>query len=97
MLINVENSSLNLLLNACFYAMALVALASVVPWRLKGGRNRWALWLPVAGIAFYGVYESAMPSRWDIRVDLLLIAPMLLVTALAWIVRALLVRRERGG
>lgn len=97
MLVDVGDPARNLILNASFYGLALVTLLSLVPWRLKDGRNRWTLFLPVAALAFYVTYEIAMPPNWDIRLDLLLIAPMGLVIILAWGVRWALRRRSAGA
>jgi len=87
MLLDVGDPGRNLILNACFYGIVLVTLLSLVPWRLRDRRNRWSLYLPVAAIALYVAYEAAMPSNWDIRVDLLLLAPMGVTILLAWAVR----------
>ena len=90
MLVDVGDPVRNLILNACFYGIAAVTLLSLLPWRLKGGRNRWSLYLPLAALALYAIYETAMPSRWDIRLDLFLIVAMGLVIILAWVVRLVL-------
>lgn len=96
MLLDVGEPGRNLILNACFYGIALVTLVSLVPWRLKGRRNRWAFYLPAAAMTLYGTYEAAMPSNWDIRLDLFLLAPMGFVIILAWAVRLVLrARRAR--
>lgn len=96
MLVDVGDPARNLILNACFYGIALVTLLSLVPWRLKHGRNRWSHYLPVPAIALYVIYETAMPSNWDIRLDLFLLAAMGLVIILAWGIRlALRVRSAR--
>ncbi len=95
MLIDVRAPDLNLILNGCFYGLAVLAALSAVPWRLRERRNRWTLWLPAAALALYLVYEIAMPARWDIRLDPLLILPLLLIVVLAWFVRLVLLRRGR--
>jgi len=97
MLIDVQDTDLNILLNGCFYAMALVGLLSLVPWPLRDGRNRWTPWLPLAALGVYVVYESLMPSRWNIRVDLLLIFPALVLVLATWGVRLFIVRRKPKG
>lgn len=94
MLLDVGEPARNLVLNACFYGIVLVMLLSLVPWRLKGGRNRWSLYLPLAAIVLYVIYEVTMPSSWDIRLDLFLIIAMGLVIMLAWGIRLAL--RIRG-
>ena len=87
MLLDVGDPDRNLILNGCFYGIVLVTLLSLMPWRLRDRRNRWSLYLPIAGLLLYIIYETAMPSNWDIRVDLLLLAPMGVVIILAWAVR----------
>lgn len=87
MLLDVGDPGRNLILNACFYGIVIVTLLSLVPWRMRNRRDRWSLYLPVAAIALYVAYEAAMPSHWDIRLDLFLLAPMGLVIFIAWVVR----------
>ncbi len=95
MLIDVKAPDLNLILDGCFYGLAVLAALSVVPWRLRERRNRWTLWLPAAALALYLAYETTMPARWDIRLDLLLIFPLLLIVVLAWLVLPALLRHGR--
>jgi hypothetical protein len=95
MLLDVGDPARNLLLNACFYGIVLVMLLSLVPWRLRQGRNRWSLYLPLLAIALYVTYEATMPPNLDIRIDLLLLAPMGLVIIVAWGIRLAL--RARGS
>ncbi len=87
MLINVDDPRLNLILNACFWGIGFVALLSLIPWGRTGVDMRVARWLPLPAFVLYGLYEWAMPSRMDIRVDLLLIIPMGIVILVAWSVR----------
>ena len=93
MLIDVQDPGLNVILNASFYGLAATAIASILPWPIRGGRNRWTLWLPLAAIALYVAYELAMPTRMNIRVDLLLIWPFLLIVLIAWLIRLIVLRR----
>ncbi len=92
MLIDVQDAGLNYVLNGCLLAIAAVTLASLFPWRLAGGRNRWTVFLPWLALAIYVGYEFAMPARMNIRLDLLLVWPMLCVAFVAWAVRALRIR-----
>ncbi len=94
MLLDIGEPARNLLLNACFYGIVVVTLLSLIPWRLKAGGNRWTLYLPVPALALYATYEASMPSNWDIRLDLFLLAPMGLLIVLAWGVRLVLRLRE---
>jgi len=93
-LLDVGDPGRNLILNVCFYGIVLVTLLSLVPWRLRDRRNRWSLYLPIAAILLYVIYEAAMPSNWDIRVDLLLLAPMGVTILLAWAVRLIVRMRS---
>ena len=93
--IDVQDPGLNLILNACLLGLAALALLSLVPWRLREGRNRWTLWLPLGAVAIYAAYEIVLPARWDIRLDLVLIAPLLLVILGAWLVRLVILRLRR--
>lgn len=93
MIIDVQDSALNVLLNACLYGLAALAVLAVIPWPLRDRRNRWTLWLPLVALGVYAVYERAMPARMDIRLDLVLIGPLLLIILAAWLIRLILVRR----
>ncbi|MGH6718632.1 MAG: hypothetical protein ACREER_04890 [Alphaproteobacteria bacterium] len=93
--IDVRDPELNVVLNVGFYAMVACAVLSLVPWRLRDGRNRWSLALPVVAASLYLVYETTMPARWDIRVDLFVIWPLLIVTLGAGLIRLVLVLRRR--
>ena len=95
MLIDIQEPGLNLILNGCLYGLAVLAALSVVPWRLRERRNRWTLWLPAAALALYLIYEISMPALWNIRLDLVLILPLLLIVGLAWLVRLVRLRRGR--
>jgi len=93
--IDVQDANLNLILNGCFYGLLVVAGTSLFPWRLRHGGNRWTLWLPLPALALYAVYERTMPVRFDIRLDLFVIWPLVGLTLLAWLVRVALLRRHR--
>ncbi len=95
MLIDVKAPDLNVILNGCFYGLAVLAALSAAAWRLRERHNRWTLWLPAAALALYLVYEIAMPAHWNIRLDLLLIFPLLLIVVLAWLVLPALLRHGR--
>ncbi len=95
MLIDVQDPELNLVLNISFVALVVLAVLAVIPWRLRDRRNRWTLWLPLATLAVYAVYEAAMPARMDIRLDLVLIWPLILIVFAAWLIRLILLRRVR--
>jgi hypothetical protein len=89
MLIDVQDSTRGIALNVCFYAIVLLALVGAVPWKTLGAARlsralRW-LMLPVLGFAI--AYESIMPSRMNIRIDLLLLAPAYVLTIVTSLVR----------
>jgi hypothetical protein len=66
MIINVNDPSLNQILNICFYLILGFGLVSCIPWSLKYGKNRWTLALPIVAIVVYMIYELTMPNNWDI-------------------------------
>ncbi|MFN2099580.1 hypothetical protein [Altererythrobacter sp. MF3-039] len=89
-MIEVGDSAANMVLNLCFFAIVFVAILSFVPWGkiglVKLGKAmKWA-WLPVLVLAV--TYESTMPSRFDIRLDLLILIPaylaLLCTCAIRW-------------
>lgn len=68
---------------ACLVLFAL-SLPRSVP---EGGRRRLRLavgLLPLAALGLYAFYESGVSVYTNIRVDLLLVYPALLVTLLSW-------------
>jgi hypothetical protein len=97
MLIDVQDPLRNVILNGCFFAIILMAVAAIVPWGALGSRtlSRLAIWLPVPLAAVAYLYERAMPSRYDIRVDLLLLLPAYGLILLATVTRLLTRRRAR--
>jgi hypothetical protein len=99
MLIDVEDSVRNLVLNGCFYSIVLLSLVAIIPWGHIGAvrMSRLLRWLvvPVLGLAI--TYESAMPSRFDIRVDLFLLLPAYGLVLVTSIVRCLGWRRVESA
>ena len=96
MLIDVHDDGLNLILNISFVLMVLIGIVSVIPWPLRAGKNRWTLSLPLLAVGIYLIYEYAMPANWDIRLDLLLIWPGLLITMVLGLIRCIVVWRYRS-
>lgn len=92
-MIDVQDSSLNLILNICFFLILGLGLVSIVPWKLRAGKNRWTLVLPILAIVLYLVYELTMPNNWDIRLDLIILWPILALIILLTVVRVLLIWR----
>ena len=89
MLINVEDTDLNTVLNACFVANVALTLLALVPWRVLGAPRlcrlfRWVS-IPVLILAF--VYESYMPTGYNIRVDLLILLPLYFMALATSVVR----------
>lgn len=96
MLLDVDDPRLNLILNACFWAIALLTVLSLLPWGWLGRVQKLGRWIPLPALILYLIYERAMPSRMDIRVDLLLLAPMGLIILSTGVGR-LLFGREPGN
>lgn len=89
MLIDVEDTDLNTVLNACFVANVALTLLALVPWRVLGAPRlcrlfRWVS-IPVLILAF--VYESYMPTGYNIRVDLLILLPLYFMALATSVVR----------
>ena len=95
MIIDVNDPSLNVILNTCFFLLSGLGVVSLVPWRLKNGKNRWTLTLPVFAVGIYLAYEFSMPNNWDIRLDLVFLWPVLIIILLAGLIRGILVWRHR--
>lgn len=89
MIIDVGDPVRNLVLNCSFVLVMLIALLALVPWRFFGAHRlaRMALWFPVPTLAVALAYEAAMPSRYDIRLDLFLLAPAYALVLLATLIR----------
>jgi hypothetical protein len=97
MLIDVEDPLRNLILNSSLVVVALMAIVAVVPWGIFGAERigRFATLLPIPTLAVAFVYETAMPSRYDIRLDLLLLVPAYGLVLLATLIRLLARWRAR--
>lgn len=83
MIIDVQDELANLVLNACFYLICLITLASVIPWSLIFGKVKWPIYLPLPALVIYIIYEITFPPYWDIRLDLALLIPMMIVIILS--------------
>lgn len=80
----------------CFALLALSLRRSVPEERRQRLRLAVGL-LPLVALGLYAFYETGVSAETNIRVDLLLIYPALLLTVLAWpalLVSALLLRRR---
>lgn len=97
MLIDVEDPLRNLIFNCSLIAVVLMAIMAIVPWGTFGAERiaRLAMWLPIPTLAVAFAYETAMPSRYDIRLDLLLLVPAYGLVLLATLIRLLARWRAR--
>jgi hypothetical protein len=96
MIIDVNDPSLNQILNICFYLILAFGLVSLIPWKLKYGKNRWTMALPLLAIVVYIKYEHTIPNNWDILMDLVLLWPVLMLTLLLGLIRGILIWRHRA-
>jgi hypothetical protein len=96
MIINVNDPSLNQILNTCFFLILGFGIVSLIPWRLRSGKNRWTMALPVLAIVVYMIYELTMPNNWDIRMDLVLLWPVLILILVLGVIRGILILRLRA-
>jgi hypothetical protein len=89
MLIDVQDPARNLLLNACLYTVAAMALAAIIPWKAIGypRLSRALRWLAMPALGLAIAYEWAMPSRFDIRLDLVLLIPLYAIILMTSLVR----------
>jgi hypothetical protein len=96
MVINVNDPSLNPILNICFFLILGLGVVSLIPWKIKYGKNRWTMALPILAIIVYITYELTMPNNWDIRIDLVLLWPALVLILLLGLLRGILIWRHRN-
>lgn len=60
------------------------AVISLFPWR-KLRRAGWVSHVPLLAFPAYAALEHIMPARYDIRIDLLVLWPLLVLIALVWV------------
>jgi MFS superfamily sulfate permease-like transporter len=94
MMIDVQDSFLNAILNSCLLFILILSVVSLIPWKLKSEKNRWTLALPILGILAYLLYEFTMPNNWDIRLDLVFLWPALAVIIFLGVIRGVLIWRH---
>ena len=89
MLIDVEDAGLNTVLNACFVANVALTLLALVPWRVLGALRLCRLfrWVSIPVLVLSFVYESYMPTGYNIRVDLLILLPLYFMALATSVVR----------
>ncbi len=73
----------DLLLSVLAVFIVACGVISLFPWR-KLRRAAWVTHAPLLAFPAYAALEYLMPARFDIRVDLLIIWPVLLLIALVW-------------
>ncbi len=66
----------------CLSGMILCGALSVWPFRFSQRWLSWSLYLPVAAVLLYGVYEFSLPAEIDIHRKMVFILPMLLFICL---------------
>ena len=90
-MVDVGDPARNLVLNAVFLLVGLMTVVTLVPWGRIGATrlSRLLRWIPFPAAVLAVVYETAMPSRFDIRIDLLLLLPLygliIATSAFRWI------------
>jgi hypothetical protein len=90
MLINVGDQIRTFWLNLCFFAIVIFTITTIIPWKSYFGLNRvsrLSRWIFIPVLMLAVAYEMIMPSRYNIRVDLLLLFPMYAVIVLASVFR----------
>lgn len=80
-MIDVGDPVRNIALNAIFFAVVAITLVAVIPWGSVGAPRigQFLRWLMIPVLVLAIVYEWLMPSRFDIRIDLVLLLPMYVV------------------
>ncbi|HOU21703.1 MAG TPA: hypothetical protein PKX16_05710 [Kiritimatiellia bacterium] len=57
----------------CIWSMVLCGALSLWPFRFARRWKSWNLYLPVAGLLFYGLYEMALPAEVDVGIHMAVI------------------------
>ena len=71
-----------------FWSMILIGASSIfLPWRFLSRFSRLLIHLPVLLFLLYLAYEYLMPSKYNIRVDLLLLYPLIIISAICYLIR----------
>lgn len=63
---------------ACVAGVALCGALSLWPFRFTENWSSWNLYLPVAGITFYAIYEAALPAEVDVGGAMSILLPLLI-------------------
>ena len=67
---------------ACVWGIALCGVLSLWPFRFSQRWQSWNLYLPLAGITLYAVYEASLPAQADIGGEMAVLLPLLLFLVL---------------
>jgi hypothetical protein len=68
----------DLIQEICFWGIVVCSGLSVWPFRFSRRWKSWNLYLPVAGLLIYGVYEAVLPAEVDILGKMKAVVPLLL-------------------
>ena len=66
-----------LLQQAGYWGLAACGALSLWPFRFSRRWKSWNLYLPVAGLLLYGLYEFALPPEVDVRREMAILLPVL--------------------
>ena len=88
-----------LLQMACVGGIALCGALSLFPFRFKRKWKSWNLYLPVAGITLYAMYEALLPAEVDVGGAMHVIVPLLLFLMLNSMAKVVVLRvlLDRAG
>jgi hypothetical protein len=88
-----------LLQMACVGGIALCGALSLFPFRFKWKWKSWNLYLPVAGITLYAIYEVLLPAEMDVGAAMSVIVPLLLFLVLNSMAKVIVLRvlLDRAG
>ena len=76
-----------ILLTAQFFLMLAIAIASLFFWNARSRMFRVNLYLPLALLVLYVLYEFQVPPEANIRIDLLVLYPLLTLAFLGCCLR----------
>ena len=85
---------------ACLWGIALCGVLSLWPFRFARKWQSWNLYLPVAGITIYAVYEASLPAEVDVGGQMSVIVPLLLflvMNSMAKVVLLAVLMPQAGG
>lgn len=85
---------------ACLWGIALCGVLSLWPFRFARKWQSWNLYLPVAGITIYAVYEASLPAEVDVGGEMSVIVPLLLflvMNSMAKVVLLAYLMPQAGG